>query len=105
MPRIVAWDEFCSLPDGTVFSEYTPHIVRGLFVRHEVINSIDDGLPSDFIFTEIGADSNAPGEEFWVCSVQRDGCYDYRDFLVYDAEDVRKMVAVLTQCAEVKQDG
>jgi hypothetical protein len=74
-------------------------------VRGEIITSIDDGLPSDFMFTGIAADSCAPDEEMRVCCIQRDGSYDYGDFVVYDHEDVRKMVAALTQRAEVKQDG
>ena len=85
--RIVGFDEFCSLPDGTVFSYWEPCIASGLYRRGEVISV--DGGPKDFFEASLTAESYN-GEPPVVDLIEsRWGMFDYdQQFVAYDKDDI-----------------
>jgi hypothetical protein len=85
--RIVGFDEFCSLPNGTVFSYWQPCIALGLYRRGDVISF--DGGPKDFFEASLKAESHN-GEPPVVDLIEsRSGMFDYgQHFVVYDKADI-----------------
>jgi hypothetical protein len=85
--KIVEFEEFCRLPEGTVFSYWEPCISSGLYRRGAVISF--DGGPRDFYETSLKAESYN-GEPPVVDLVEsRWGLFDYdQKFVVYDKDDI-----------------
>jgi hypothetical protein len=85
--RIVGFEEFCSLPEGTVFSYWKPCQTSGLYRRGEVISF--DGGPRDFYEASLKAES-CNGEPPVVDLIEsRWGLFEYdQQFLVYDKDDI-----------------
>ena len=85
--RIVGFEEFCSLPEGTVFSYWEPCQASGLYRRGEVISF--DGGPRDFYEASLKAESYN-GEPPVVGLIEsRWGLFEYdQQFLVYDKDDI-----------------
>jgi hypothetical protein len=85
--RIVGFEEFCSLPEGTVFSYWEPCQASGLYRRGEVISF--DGAPRDFYEASLKAKS-CNGEPPVVDLIEsRWGLFEYeQQFLVYDKDDI-----------------
>lgn len=85
--RIVGFDEFCSLPEGTVFSYWEPCVTTGLYRRGSVIS--DEGGPRDFFKASLRAESYN-GEHPIVDLIEsRWGDFDYdQQFAIYDRDDI-----------------
>ena len=85
--RIVGFEEFCGLPEGTVFSYWKPCQTSGLYRRGEVISF--DGGPRDFYEASLKAESYN-GEPLVVdLTESRWGLFEYdQQFVVYDSDDI-----------------
>lgn len=85
--RIVGFEEFCSLPEGTVFSYWEPCITSGLYRRGEVISF--DGGPRDFYEASLKAESYNGEQPVVDLGESRWGLFDYdQKFVVYDRDDI-----------------
>ena len=85
--RIVGFEEFCSLPNGTVFSYWEPCIVRGLYRRGDVISF--DGGARDFFEASLNAESYNGEMPVVDLTESRWGMFDYdQQFVVYDRTDI-----------------
>lgn len=115
--RLVSFAELCEMPEGTIFQEYTPHYLGGLCIFGGAIRNTD-GPPRDFLVAEL-LPQCAVGS-YWSSSkdkpkleggseVDDNGLYivtpdgygrwakfEYdRKFLVWDAEDRRRLATWL----------
>lgn len=97
--KIVDFNTFCSLPNGTVFSYWRPSITLGLYRRGEVIGG--NGDPIDFFESSLIAESYN-GEPPVVDLVEsRWGTFEYdQQFVVYDQADI----TVIAEGIGVKPD-
>jgi hypothetical protein len=85
--RIVDFQEFCSLPEGTIFSYWKPCMTSGLYRRGEVI--CHDGGPRDFYEASLKAESWNGEDPIVDLTESRWGLYEYwQQFVVYDKEDI-----------------
>ena len=96
--RVVNLTEFANLPAGTVFSHFEPAIVRGLFVKGETCQA-DGAWVQDFFETDVIPqqllDDERLTDEIGTCSRWGEMDVDAQ-FMVYDDNDVAKMVELLT---------
>jgi hypothetical protein len=86
MPKIVSFAELVALPVGTIYSDFRPNIVEGLYRRGEVL--LDKGRPIDFYTLDLLA--SCDGEMLYspANSESRLGWFDFdAQFVVYDDED------------------
>ena len=93
--QIIAFREFCKLPDGTIFSYWKPSVTSGLYRRGEVI--FDNNEPIDFFETSLIAESY--NCEFPVCDLieSRWGMFEYdQQFAVYERKDIATIIEGLT---------
>lgn len=96
--RIVTWDEFVKLPNGTVFSYWVPSCPEGLYVRGDTIMDYDTLEVRDFYKFSLIGDYFDEGGGHLDFDYSRDGMYDYeQQFLVYDAADVATITKVLNE--------
>ena len=92
--RIVGFEEFAALPDGTIFSYYVPARCKGLYRKGDTITC--DGKPSDYGEESLVAEcwnGDAPtvGE-----GMVRWGLYDYDlHHAIYEPEDIKILVELL----------
>ena len=95
--HVVGFRGLCELPPGTIFSYLQDGVVDDLLRLGDVIRR-DDGTPIDFYETSLIA-SNPNGEGYVVeLDERRWGLFDYdAKFLVYDLDDVNKIVRGLTR--------
>ena len=85
--RIVGFEEFCSLPEGTVFSHWENCLTFGLYRRGEVISF--DGAPRDFYEASLKAESWNGKPPVVDLVESRWGLFQYdQQFLVYDKDDI-----------------
>ena len=85
--RIVGFEEFCSLPEGTVFSYWSPCVTVGMYRRGAVISF--DGGPRDFYETSLQAESINGDLPVVDLTESRWGMFDYDQmFAVYDKDDI-----------------
>ena len=89
--KILNFEEFIKMPEGTIFSEYEPCIVGGLWRKGENLPE-HDGIISDFWKTPILAECcNGNHPEVTDCQ-ERWATYDYDEqFAVYEDEDLNAM--------------
>ncbi len=111
--RVVTLQELGDLPSGTIFSMYDPCMVTGLHRLHSVIRCTynsryyREGEVTDFLYYDLLAspditecykepgDDPSAGWSLGDCS--RWGLFEMSAlFLVYDRDDVAKMVKLLT---------
>ena len=104
--RIVNYQEFINLPQGTLYRETEPQIFGELQIKQETINEGHDWYLTrlDYFQTEL---SFSDGYEFLEAgnslpldlnSSERDGMFDYeRKFLIYEKEDVKALMEYLTE--------
>ena len=113
--KIVNRDAFLKLPNGTLFSKYTPCIFGELMIK-------EDSLSNDFIYQEIidAIDSNSSEEiydkledsqingteiamDFHCCG--RDGCFeDDQLFAVWSNDDRLALIYRLGECSLIEID-
>lgn len=97
--KIVEFEEFVCLPEGTVYSEYEPTIATGLFVREKVIlNNIGD--PIDFFYKHLHVefDDFEEGDikPAFQASGNRWGEFDYNaQFVIWESEDIERLIGHL----------
>ena len=112
--RVVTLQELGDCPRGTIFSDYEPCIVKELYRFQAPLRRVheDDehhkkGMVTDFFYQSImpepGDDAYCePGDDptkgFKISgNGGRWGCFEYDAlFLVYDKEDVARLVTMLT---------
>lgn len=94
--RVVCFEDFCNLPDGTIFSFWEPCVAEGLYRREEVLYD-DSGHRIDFWMMSLIAESDAHGSGPAVCVDQfRWGMYEYdQKFAIYEKEDLGKLAWAL----------
>lgn len=102
--RIVNKKEFLALPAGTLYSEYDPQVIDGLFIKGETI--FHGGIPRDYVYESLigNVDANDSNEEFEIlidaeengtsfkldfdCRM-RDGLFDdSKLYAIYEPEDI-----------------
>jgi hypothetical protein len=108
--RIVNREEFLKLPNGTLFSKYSPCVMGELMIK-------EDSLTNDFIYQDINdaidctgsddffdklMDSQENGTElamdFDCCG--RDGCFDEDQlFSVWSNDDRLALIKRLEECS------
>lgn len=89
--RIVGFEEFCSLPEGTVFSYWKPFLTSGLYRRGEVISF--DGGPRDFYEASLLAESRNGKPPVVDLTESRWAMFDYdQQFAVYEDQDIYDMI-------------
>ncbi len=102
--KLVDWEDFCEMPDGTVFSIYESngYPTEGLAVRRQVIHN-DQGGAIDFFFTSLVPEARPiePPDDIGL-AVELDftpgrwGVYDYDQlFAIYESDDLAGMIACL----------
>ena len=85
--RIVGFHEFCSLPEGTVFSYWDPLVTHGLYRRGQVIFSGES--PTDFFEASLKAESYNGEDPIVDLTESRWGLFDYdQQFVVYEKADI-----------------
>ena len=110
--RIINRQEFLTLPEGTVFSEYEPCAFTGLFIK------IGDCLLDDYFelplvgnvkcrgsegFIEILEQARKSGEGFDLDfdGGERNGCFeDEQLYAVYDRQDIQQLIERLKECLQ-----
>ena len=107
--KIVKKEDFLKLPIGTLYSEYEPDMIHGLFIKQESVEG-SRGHFIDYFFIDLvacvpsqGADSRivflteklSTGESFDVIyEGKRDGVFDDDQlYLIYEEKDVRDLLA------------
>jgi hypothetical protein len=86
--QIVGFEEFCGLPEGTVFSYWEPCLTSGLYRRGKVISF--DGEPQDFYEASLKAESYNGEFPDVDLTESRWGLYEYdQQFVVYDQDDIQ----------------
>jgi hypothetical protein len=106
--KIVDYDTFVKMPQGTIYSTYSPCNFGDIYCLEEVINDGSDWFLSRMI--------NNPDDN---CDIQkcctdmengvsidadfhcweRDGMFDYdRKFLVYETKDIEMFIEKLQDC-------
>lgn len=86
--KIVGFDEFCEMPEGTIFSYFEPCVTEGLYRLGEVVFS-KDNKPIDFFETSLKAECHNGAEPVVDLIESRWGMYDYlQEFAVYEGEDI-----------------
>lgn len=111
--RIVKFDEFIELPEGTVYGFYRPCFTNDLYIKGESLNSKQDWFyscitPCNFDYNNdcqnIDAMQAMENGEHCVLDVsiqERDGMFDYdRMFLIYEEEDILKIINKLKSCID-----
>ena len=101
--KLITFDEFVKLPEGTIFSYYYPVIFVGLWKKGETIYFKEDEMndPTDYFQISLlpGYWSNPPKNENEVISVgikERWGEYDYsQKYCVYEKEDIETLKSLL----------
>jgi hypothetical protein len=99
--KIVKWDEFKTLPTGTVFQEYSLHDLGSLSVLGSVIEDIDfvsaDLLPACFTDGNYSGKITDPFVISHPSGFGRDGFFDLekRTWLVWDEDDRKRLAAWL----------
>jgi hypothetical protein len=108
--KIINYDEFVSLPKGTLYRETEPCWFGELQIKQDSINENNDWLLTRLDYLEESHSSDdfikcynkmEKGESFNLdihCS-ERDGMFDYdRKFLIYEKKDVEKLIELLKTC-------
>lgn len=98
--RIVNRDTFISLPEGTVFCEYTPQMFGNLMVKGESI-VWEDG--NDYLELSLNDSINFEMLEIHSINIPmdfdgggRNGCFKYDQlYAVWDRKDVEGLIARL----------
>lgn len=108
--RIVGFDEFCSMPAGTIFAPYTPCVLE-----EELAVKTDTGheMPADYHYYRHGFNGVMPlrpwlGDDCNLYSIGDqedasfeiyDGCnadyMEYKTFLVFEDKDIERLINVL----------
>lgn len=111
--RIVDRTEFLSLPQGTVYSEFSPIVFDGLFVKASGAGAyLNDWLYDDLIapvecngsdqFADILLEADADSNKSFPLDFEytgRDGTFEKdQKFAVYELDDVRGLIARLSEC-------
>lgn len=114
--KIVSRKEFLTLPEGTLFSKCKPVVFYGFSVRGNSENYENDFLYRDLITYE-ASDSNEFAQRFDEMledhasypiedAYGRDGCFNDEDlFLIYEADDLDELAAVIKKAKEALKDG
>jgi len=100
--RIVDYNTFIKLPEGTMYCEYSPCVFGDLKIKDETISNSDwfySSLQSnpefDSDFYGEACEPMKKGEDInpdFNC-IERDGMFDYdRQFLIYNKGDVQAMI-------------
>jgi len=94
--KIVNFDEFALMPEGTVYSDYRPVVCEGLYRKGKTIFR-DATEPIDFFLSSFIADCwngehpDSNGDE------SRWGLFEWEaSFVIYEKDDVKKLVDRLT---------
>jgi hypothetical protein len=95
--KLVTWAEFLNLPVGTIYSNYEPRIVTGLYRKGQTLRRSGDDEPIDFYYVDLLGDVDDDGDLCGPGDWGRDGMYGYdgRLLMVYEAEDVKTLVDLL----------
>lgn len=111
--KIVNHQTFLSLPAGTLFSEYEPHVFSGFHIKGDTIDG--DYVSTLELSSEIKCDNcdeygmlltraldTGESLDMDFESFSRDGCYNYDQlYAVYDKEDIQALIAALQRCLNV----
>jgi hypothetical protein len=117
--RIVNREQFLAMPSGTLFAEYDPMVATELIVKWDTCVPFDRLNGGDYTYQNITLavksdsggdftdkmiaaqdDPNLSLEMDFDCS-GRAGDYDTKQlYLVYEAEDLRGMIALLQKCLD-----
>jgi hypothetical protein len=108
--RIINRKEFLSMPKGTVYSHYVPQVADGLMVKYETLTN--DWVYQDLLFNVAGETSEEASEKLTDAEERgasfildlhcgsRDGMYDDNQlFMVYEKEDVKRLIKKLIEAA------
>lgn len=110
--KFLSFEEFCALPAGTIYQEYTEDgsIVDSLgpMIRADVYHD-EDGKARDFVAAPLFA---RPADGDWGAPLVveprnygRWGLFDYTTkFLVYDEEDRKKLAQVFLEPTSFEPD-
>lgn len=99
--KIVGLQELGALPEGTIYSDYEPAIVEGLYRFHSPIRHEAGGKVNDFFYTNLIAivdlqQRHEQPETAGLCladALTRWGLFeDDAQFLVYEAADLHHLV-------------
>jgi hypothetical protein len=110
--RIVGFQEFAALPEGTLYADWEPCIIGETHIKGATI--FHDGKPGDFWYQNFGADiycqsrGEMPNHERVVVEEiqSRWGLFDYDAlFIVYPLAAIELMIERLKRCAEVAHGG
>jgi hypothetical protein len=101
--KIVDYQTFVNLPEGTVYCETEPCIFGELKIKEDTINEGNDwyyidfhGYPDTLDFTKAYNSMEAGEDVEWDFSSERDGMYDQdRKFAIYSESDVNKLIQSL----------
>lgn len=105
--KIINRKQFLKAPEGTIYSEFKPCIIDGLYIKNEsldndwyyqdLISSIDcndSGEYADKLFKSKNNPEYELRQDYNVS--QRDGLFDEEQlFLIYDKDDVVKLMKTL----------
>lgn len=99
--KFVRYQEFLLLPPGTVYSNFNPCVVEGLYRKGYTLIGYK-GAPCDFMYVDLLGDVEPEGAASYTARPPgdwgRDGLYDFdgnRVLLVYEPADVEKLVGLL----------
>lgn len=105
--RLVSRDTLLTMPSGTVYSDYNDGVIDGLYKKGDTIINDDnqaidwhliDVLDPEFNGNpyEIIEELEHGGEISYESDYERDSTFDDSAmYLVYSAEDVQKIIAIL----------
>ena len=98
--KIVSYDEFLKLPNGTVFSNWTPCIVSELYVKRDTLTNEENELIDFYYEDVIGFSINGEDPKF-ERAVSRDGCFDHSSmYAIYEKSEVKEMIELLLEAME-----
>jgi hypothetical protein len=92
--KIVSWNDFCSLPEGTIFSTYTPHYCGEISRKGSTI--FDDSDPIDFFYTPLQAQCWNEGPPTVDKYVTRYGLFDNGLMAIYEERDLQIIKELLS---------
>lgn len=101
--KLVTFEEFCALPDGTIYQQWQPHFLGELAIRGDVLRT--NGKPCDFLTADLTAaplDGSSIGhkdKELVFCMPSMFGRWALYDdkirYLVYESADLQRLAGWL----------
>lgn len=101
--RIVNYNEFITLPKGTVYAFYTPCSIGEIMIKQEQVSDNDwyysslcDNVEYDDDFISVFNNARKEDVKLDFTSWTRDGMFDYeREFAIYSKDDIQDMINTL----------